>query len=117
MHTAAGTPTVATTARFTARSAWRKTRPPHGQAVEQHFDAEEVFGIIACAVAYDHREILCTGPTGRRTRVASPAAFYHPISIDLVNGDDEGGGIQLAQVGALSHRSTTMAALPCPKET
>ena len=58
------------------------------------YELSALVGTIAHALAFDDREFDCGGPTGRRSRALQPAAFYHPTSVDLVNGDDPGGGAQ-----------------------
>lgn len=77
------------------RSDWRHVlrRRRHAQVVELSLD--DVVATIACAIAFDHREFDCTGPTGRRQRGVSSPCFYHPVSVDLVNGDDPSGGIKM----------------------
>lgn len=60
-----------------------------------------MIAIIANAIAYDHREHSCGGRTGRRVRSTCPEAYFHPVSCDLINGDDPGAG-RIEQVsGAL----------------
>ena len=83
------------TARSThTRESWRR------HAVEENIiiPLEEIVTAIACTIAYDHREHSCTGVTGRRTACVQPASFYHPVSVDLINGDDPGGGIRMKNV-------------------
>ena len=86
-----------TASRGRPRAEWR-ARPGAAAASNPTFDLMEVVAILARSIAFDHREFSCTGPTGRRSRILSAEAFYHPTSVDLVNGDDPGGGVEIAHV-------------------
>ena len=65
---------------------------------ESCYSLQHVVSVMASSLALDYREWTCTGPTGRRNAHMPPHSFYHPISVDLVNGDDESNAVVMTQV-------------------
>ena len=80
------------------RTAFRTLRPGCQPTLPLEYPLDVIISIIASTIAHDHRETSCEGPTGRRSRILAPEAFYHPVSVDLVNGDDPGGGVKYPTV-------------------
>ena len=84
--------------RARTRTAFRTPRPGCQPTLPLEYPLDVIISITASTIAYDHRETSCEGPTGRRSRILAPEAFYHPVSVDLVNGDDPGGGVKYPTV-------------------
>ena len=84
--------------RARAWTAFRTPRPGCQPTLPLEYPLDVIISITASTIAYDHRETSCEGPTGRRSRILAPEAFYHPVSVDLVNGDDPGGGVKYPTV-------------------
>jgi len=78
------------------RCDWRRSTS-RDTGVHDEVALDDLLAVIARAIADEHREFTCTGPTRRRTSAVGAHAFFHPVSVDLVNGDDPGGGLTMSK--------------------